>query len=404
MRKQTLTRKLALLADRGPLRVMFLNTSMPVGGAEMLEVNLIRRLDRDRFSPEVCCLKEFGPLGEMLAHEVPGHERLLTCKFDVRVLPRLTRLFRQRRIDAVITVGAGDKMFWGRLAAWRAGVPVVLSALHSTGWPDGVGRLNRSLNRLTDAFIGVARSHGAHLVERERFPADKVRVIPNGVDVERFAVGDPSAAVRRELKLDRATPVVGIVAALRPEKDHELFLRVAALVRRDIPAARFIIVGDGDLRGHLASYARDLDLADAVHFLGNRNDVPRVLAALDVFLLTSRMEANPVSILEAFSAGKPVVAPRVGSLAESVADGFSGHLTKPADAEEAAGRVVELLRDPSRARVMGEAGQQAVREHWSLERMVRGYEDLIVEVYQRKCAADCGRPRSAGQLTGVNAR
>ncbi len=404
MRKQTLARKIVPLADRGPLRVMFLNTSMPVGGAETLEVNLIRGLDRDRFSPEVCCLKEFGPLGEQLAREVPGHQRLLACKFDVRVLPRLTRLFRQRRIDAVITVGAGDKMFWGRLAAWRAGVPVVLSALHSTGWPDGVGRLNRSLTRLTDAFIGVAGAHGTYLVEQEGFPVDKVHVIPNGVDVERFAIGDPAGTVRRELKLDRATPVVGIVAALRPEKNHELFLRVAALVLRDIPAARFIIVGDGDLRGALANYARDLDVVDAVHFLGNRNDVPQVLAALDVFLLTSRMEANPVSILEAFSAGKPVVAPRVGSLAESVADGFSGYLTKPGDAEEAAGRVVELLRDPSKAQIMGEAGQQAVRDHWSLQRMVRGYEDLIVEVYQRKSHRDCSRPRSAGKLTGANAR
>jgi glycosyltransferase involved in cell wall biosynthesis len=388
MRNKPPARKFAPLADRGPLRVMFLNTSMPVGGAETLEVNLIRRLDRDRFSPEVCCLKEFGPLGEMLAQEVPGHEHLLRGKFDLRVLPRLTRLLKQRRIDAVVTVGAGDKMFWGRLAAWRAGVPVVLSALHSTGWPDGVGRLNRRLTRITDAFIGVADSHGIHLVEREGFPIDKVCVIPNGVDVDRFAIGDADDTVRRELKLERDAPVVGIVAALRPEKNHELFLRVASRVLKEIPAARFIIVGDGDLRSHLADYARDLGLNDVVRFLGNRNDVPQVLAALNVFLLTSRMEANPVSILEAFSAGKPVVAPRVGSLAESVAEGVSGYLTNPGDADEAAKRVVELLGDPSRARAMGEAGRQTVRDHWSLQRMVHGYEDLIVEVYERKSSRD----------------
>jgi glycosyltransferase involved in cell wall biosynthesis len=404
MGKPIATRKLISLADRGPLRVMFLNTSMPIGGAEMLEVNLIRRLDRDRFAPEVCCLKEFGPLGEMLAREVPGHERLLTGKFDVRVLSRLTRLLKQRRIDAVITVGAGDKMFWGRLAAWRAGVPVVLSALHSTGWPDGVGRLNRMLSRITDAFIGVAASHGTHLVERERFPATKVRVIPNGVDVERFAAGDPAGTVRRELKLDRAAPVVGIVAALRPEKDHELFLRVAELVRRELPAARFVIVGDGDLRERLTDYARNLGLGDSVRFLGNRNDVPRVLSAMNVFLLTSRIEANPVSILEAFSAGKPVVAPRVGSIAEALADGVSGYLTHPGNAAEAAKRVTELLRDPSRASAMGEAGRQAVRDNWSLERMVRGYEDLISEVYERKSRQDCGRAPHAGQLTETLAR
>ncbi len=378
-------RQLLPLLDRGPLRVMFLNTSMPVGGAETLQVNLIRQLDRQHFTPEFCCLKSFGPLGEMLAQEVPGRQGLLRSKWDLRVLPRLTQLFRDGRTDAVITVGAGDKMFWGRLAAWRAEVPVVLSALHSTGWPDGVGRLNRQLTPITDAFIGVAASHGAHLVDNEGFPPAKVRVIPNGVDVERFAAGDPSGSVRRQLGLSADVPLVGIVAALRPEKNHELFLRIAALVRRQIPAARFIIVGDGELRSSLEKLCGELGLRDAVHFLGNRPDVPQVLAALDLFMLTSRNEANPVSILEAFSAGKPVIAPRVGSLAESVADGFSGYLTTPGDAEEAASRVIELLQDRSRSRVMGQAGQQAVRENWSLENMVRGYERLISEIYERKC-------------------
>src|SRR5262245_53371840 len=96
------------------LRAMFLVTSMPVGGAETLLVELVRRLDRKQFSPEIVCLKERGPLGEMLAAEMPVHHDLLTHKFDVRVFPRLVQLFRERKVDCVITVGAGDKMFWGR--------------------------------------------------------------------------------------------------------------------------------------------------------------------------------------------------------------------------------------------------------------------------------------------------
>ena len=138
----------------------------------------------------------------MLADEVPVHANLLCNKLDLRVAGRLTRLLVSRRADAVVTVGAGDKMFWGRLAAWRAGVPVVLSALHSTGWPDGVGRLNRLLTPMTDGFIGVASAHGKHLVEREGFPAEKVHVIPNGVDVDRFAQVDRPESIRRELGID----------------------------------------------------------------------------------------------------------------------------------------------------------------------------------------------------------
>ncbi len=149
-------------------------TSMPVGGAETLLVNLVRGIDRTRFAPEIVCLKEPGPLGEMLADEMPIHSNLLSGKYDLRILPRLCWLLSSRRIDALVTVGAGDKMFWGRLAARLAGVPVVISALHSTGWPDSIGRLNRLLTSWTDAFIGVADAHAKHLSEREGLPDRKV--------------------------------------------------------------------------------------------------------------------------------------------------------------------------------------------------------------------------------------
>ncbi|HBO42853.1 MAG TPA: glycosyl transferase family 1, partial [Planctomycetaceae bacterium] len=125
---------------------MFVITCMPVGGAETLLVELIRRLNRDRFLPELCCLKYPGPLGEVLADEVPTFSGLLSHKYDFAVLGRLRRLLRRQRIDAVVTVGTGgDKMFWGRLAARLEGVPVVCSWLHSTGLPDHVEWPNRLL-------------------------------------------------------------------------------------------------------------------------------------------------------------------------------------------------------------------------------------------------------------------
>ncbi len=292
---------------------------------------------------------------------------------------------RWRRTDAVITVGAGDKMFWGRLAAWRAGVPVVASALHSTGWPDGVGRLNRLLTPITDAFIAVADAHGEYLVQRKRFPQAKVHVIPNGVDVERFCTDGERLSVRKELGLTPTTPVAGIVAALRPEKNHELFLRAAAIVRRRIPEATFLVVGDGPLRPALEATAAELGIARAVRFLGTRSDIPRLLAAMDVFALTSRMEANPVSILEAMATGRPVVAPNVGSIAESVADGVTGYLTEQGDGEQTARRICELMENIELARSMGRAGRKVVVDRWSLDVMVHGYEQLINSVYSAKC-------------------
>ncbi len=346
---------------------MFVITSMPVGGMETLLVELIRRLDRSRFSPELCCLKHLGPLGEVLAAEIPAFTGLLRHKYDVRVLGRLRRLLGEHRIDAVVTVGTGgDKMFWGRLAAWLAHVPVICSALHSTGLPDHVERLNRLLAPITDAFVAVAGPHGRYLAEHEGCPAARIEVIPNGVDVERFCPRAADAALRDALGLPRAAPVAGIVAALRPEKQHELFLQAAALVHRQSPECRYLIVGDGPLRASLEALAGDLGLAGVVHFLGNRGDVPQLLALMDVFVLTSKMEANPVSILEAMASGKPVVATRVGSVPETVLEGRTGYLVAPGSADEVAAKVLELLGDQVRAAALGQAGR---KRWWPIGRL-----------------------------------
>lgn len=385
--------------DEPPLRVLFLVTSMPVGGAETLLVNLVRRLDPSRFAPEVACLKERGPLGEELSAKFPVHHRLTRGKYDAGVLWRLTRLMRRRRIDAVVTVGAGDKMFWGRLAARLAGVRVVASALHSTGWPDGVGRLNRMLTPLTDAFIGVAKPHGEHLVKHERFPADKVHVIANGVDTERFSPPVDPAADRALLGLPPTAPVVGILAALRPEKNHELFLQAAARVAERLSDARFLVIGDGPQRRMLEQLTEQSGLSDKVRFLGSRSDIPDVLGAIDVLALTSHNEANPVSILEAMSVGKPVVATDVGSVGESVAPGETGYLAPAGDAKAIADRLLDLLGDPLAAREMGARGREVVRRHWSLEAMVAGYEELLARLHAEKSRGRHAAPAAANVLS-----
>jgi glycosyltransferase involved in cell wall biosynthesis len=383
-------KKLADIEKRGPLRVMFIITSMQVGGAETLLVELIRRLNRRRFLPELCCMKDSGPLGEMLAAEIPVHHGLIRRKTDVSVLWRLARLMKRRNIDAVVTVGAGDKMFWGRLAARLAGVPVVASALHSTGFPDSVQFANRLLAPLTDAFIAVAEPHAKYLAAHEGCTAAKVRVIPNGVDVERFRPGEPSAELRKELDLPAGTPVVGIVAALRPEKNHQLFLRAAARVLAAAPRVRFLVVGDGPQREELEALARLLNVSHAVRFLGTRKDVPELLSLIDVLALTSHVEANPVSILEAMAAGKPVVATRVGSVDRAVQEGRTGYLVAPGHEEDLATRLIRLLSSRAEASTMGRMGRQFVIENASIERMVAGYEDLLAGIYRQKAIRHSG--------------
>jgi glycosyltransferase involved in cell wall biosynthesis len=282
-------------------------------------------------------------------------------------------------------------MFWGRLAARRVGVPVILSALHSTGWPDGVGRLNRMLTPITDAFIAVAESHGNFLAENLKIPRERVVAISNGVDTERFAPIPDVAGVRRELGIGPTGPVVGIVAALRPEKNHGLFLEMASRVVKQFPTSQFLIIGDGPCREDIVRRTHELNIAECVRMLGSRDDIPRLLAAMDVFALTSLVEANPISILEAMSVGRPVVATNVGSIHEAVTDGETGFVVPPGDADQLASRVLELLSDLLKCGVMGAAARDSVVNRWSIDAMVQGYERLIESTYVRKtCIALAG--------------
>ncbi len=368
-----------------PLNAMFLLTSMPIGGAETLLVNLVRRFDRQRINPHVACLKQRDVLGAELADEIPVFENLIGHKYDVAVTRRLKNLFCQQQIDAVVTVGAGDKMFWGRLAARRAQVPVILSALHSTGWPDGVGRLNRLLTRITDGFIAVAKQHAQYQINIERFPASKVYLIPNGIDTARFKFSSAAReAWRQQLSIAEDAPVVGIVAALRPEKNHDLFLRAAQQTLAKLPAARFVIVGDGPERLRLESLATSLEIENQVIFAGSTQDIPGVLSAMDVFALTSHNEASPVSIMEALSCQRPIVATDVGSVDETVLQDKNGYLIEPGNVDEMAHAWIKLLRDRQLSEKLGDFGRNHVVENSSLESMTDGYTRLIEATYAVK--------------------
>ncbi|MHC2068408.1 glycosyltransferase [Bremerella sp. T1] len=374
--------------SRGPLKVMYMVTSMPVGGAETLLVNLIRRMDRSRFAPELCCMKELGPLGEEMQQEVPTFHNMLSGKYDLRVVPRLTQLFSIREIDAVVTVGAGDKMFWGRLCAWLAGVPVVASAIHSTGWPDSINWLNRRLTSITDRFIGVAAPHGKHLVDVEGFPTEKVTVIPNGIDTDRFV---RSEEIRRRVRADwgvaEDTVVCGIVAALRPEKDHALFLKSAARVIKHCPNTHYVIIGDGPERPGIEALRDELGIADHITMMGSRSDIPELLSGMDCFALTSKNEASPVSILEAMSMNLPVVAPRVGSIPDAIDDGENGVLVEASNLDQTADAMLRIMQDASLREAMGQSARAKVLRYGSLDAMVAGYQDLISGVYRQKVQA-----------------
>jgi glycosyltransferase involved in cell wall biosynthesis len=195
--------------------------------------------------------------------------------------------------------------------------------------------------------------------------------IYNGVDTEVFRPGTTGAEVRRELGCPPDAPLVGCVGRLDPIKDHETLLRAFDELRRRFPAAQLVCVGDGAERARLTRLA-----GPGVHLLGTRTDTPRLLQAMDVFALASRNEGISNTILEAMATGLPVVASRVGGNPELVVDGGTGRLFQAGDVDALAAALAEYLGDPALRAAHGEAGRDRCLERFSVDAMVRAYEDV----------------------------
>jgi glycosyltransferase involved in cell wall biosynthesis len=250
------------------------------------------------------------------------------------------------------------------------------------------------LRPTTTAYFGVAFAQIRYLTEQLGHPRSKVRIIQNGVASEEFRfapIPERSSEVARSLGIDQDDLVVGIVAVLRPEKDHETFLRAARLVASRVPKARFLLVGDGPLHAQVIRLADQLGISDKVIVTGMREDIPEILPLLDVFTLTSTTECFPMSILEAMAAGKPTVCTAVGGIPEIIDHGSTGYLVPPSDPVSLADRIVELLDDPERMREMGKAGRARVEAEFSLARSVRGAEYRLDEVAGRNHRTSGGR-------------
>jgi glycosyltransferase involved in cell wall biosynthesis len=207
-------------------------------------------------------------------------------------------------------------------------------------------------------------------------PADTLRVVHEGVPDRAPQPGGREAL--RELGIPPDALVVGNVAALTDHKDHETLLAAAALVVARVPSARFVVVGDGELRASLAGRARALGLGERCVFAGFRTDLDRLVPAFDVFCLTSHMEGLGTSLLDAMAFGRPVVATRAGGIPEAVADGLTGCVVEPRDAPALADALVAVLEDgPARVR-LGAAGRARFLEHFTADRMI----ERTLSVYQ----------------------
>lgn len=365
-------------ASNRRIKVLHILRSLAVGGAEQVVVNYALFGNEKRFEIAVCTLCGGGPLqGPLDEAGVRVHSLNKQPGFDPWIIPALVRVIRRESPDVVHTHNFTANT-WGRIAARIARVPAIVATEHNvmTGRSRLRRLLRRWLARSTDRVIGVSQSVVSSHQQEDGISSDRYLTIYNGADPERFNVGGSGEELMDQPPFDEPGLVVGIVGSLTPQKGHRDFLEAALLVSNSIPTARFVVVGEGDLRPDLEELTGRLELSQQVTFMGLRADIPHLLKQFDLFVLSSLWEGTPMTILEAMASGLPIVATRVGGLAEIVVSGETGILVEPGDPKALADAMIDLLRDEPRRHQFGRAGRQRFEAQFTVASMVAQTEAL----------------------------
>jgi len=383
-----------------PVRVLRLFSRLNIGGPSRHVILLSEGLDRRGFTTRLLVGEESpreGNLLDLAAEKGVGVERIAGLGREIRpaadlaVLWRLFRLMRQWRPQIVHTHTA-KAGFVGRVAARLAGVPVIVHTFHGHVLHGYFGPaktalfrfLERGASRLSDALVAVSEGVKRDLVGYGVAHAERVRVIPLGLELDGLSEALPSGGLRAEAGFDGSGPVVGLVGRLVPVKDVPTFLAAAARIGERRPEVRFAVVGDGEERARIEAERERLGLARAVSLLGWKRDLRPVLGDLDVVVNCSLNEGTPVALIEALAACRPVVATRVGGTPDLLAGGAHGLLVPPRDPEALASAILEVLERPEDARRRTEDGQRHVLATHSVGRLLDDVERLYGELLATK--------------------
>lgn len=357
---------------------------LPIGGAEVLVNRIIRAL-RDRFRFVVACLDEVGQLGELLDQDGIRVVQLgRRPGFDWKCVRQFRRLCITEGVQLIhahqytpFAYSLATRLFGRR--------PPVLLTEHGRFFPDYPSRkrmwFNRLLSEPRDRFVAVGNSVRQALIEIEGLPAHRVEVVHNGVDLPACAadVAD-RAAIRAELGLAGDDFMVVQVARLDPIKDHNTAIRAIGLAAHTSPRMRLFIVGDGPEKLPIQQAIDQQGLSGQVTMLGLRNDVHRLLAAADAFLLTSVSEGIPITILEAMAASVPVVATSAGGVPELISDEATGLLAPVGNAEQLASALVRLAANRALGGALASLAKCHVEANFSEANMIANYERIYREM------------------------
>lgn len=375
------------------IKVAHIITKLELGGAQQNTLYTVSHLDRAAFEPILISGTggilddDARKLDGVRAFFVPDLIRAINPIKDFRAFIALWRILRAEKPQIVHTHSSKAGIL-GRWAAFFARVPVIIHTFHGYGFHDFQSLpvkwmyifLEFISAPIADKLIVVTNEDIAKGLRYFIGSKDKYQVIRSGIDTKKYAMPANCTAIRAELEISAGVPVITTIGPFKPQKNLPDFIRVAALVKKHVPSALFLIVGDGSGRPELESLIRDNGLTGSVSLLGWRRDIDRILAASDLFVMTSLWEGLPRAILEAMCTGLPVVANAVDGVKEIIVDGETGYLIEPRAVATMADRIVSLFKAPDACLRFGEAGKQRISEQFDINFMVIQQERLYTDL------------------------
>lgn len=389
---------------RDRLVIAHVLSSFQVGGAEQVVVDLagLQRAAGHEVLAVGIATEPDGPRADQLRQRgVDVHLMPKRPGFDVRLPGRLAALFAKHGVSIVHSHNQLP-LVYGAAAGRLHRVPVCHTMHGATLDRGRRALLRRAAATLVDAHVAVSQSTAEFMLKHKEVSGARLHVVPNGIDLSRFTPSPAARAhVRAELGIPAEAWVVGAVGRLTQVKNHALLLRAAARVLSG--EDRLLLVGDGPEAGPLRALADELRLGERVVFAGERHDVPALLAAFDVFVMSSSTEGLPLSILEAMAAALPVVATAVGGVPGVVDDGETGLLVPSGCVDSLATQLASLRDDRARAESMGRRGRALALARYSAETMMARYMDLYDVLLARREPAQAGALRPSSLLAGLSA-
>jgi glycosyltransferase involved in cell wall biosynthesis len=369
-----------------PARILYLIVTLPVGGAEEHLLSLVRNLDRARFSPLICCVGKSGPIGKEIEDAggcVIELGRLERGGYDGEIVSLLRDVIRREKVSLVHSHLYHANLY-GRLAAFREGVPVVCTISNTYVRPKVHRRIiNWWLARRTHRIIAGSEAIRNDVVKYDCVLPEKVLVIPWGTDTEKFEVPLSRKEARRKLELPEEGFIVGTVGRLEEQKGQKFLLEAIGRLRRQGKELSLLLIGSGREEERLRETARREGVTEDVQFLGTRRDLPDLFRAMDAFVLSSLWEGLPIALLSAMASGLPIIATPVGGIPEVIRDGENGYLVPPRDAGALAETIWRVREDPIHATSCGAAALRTVREKYSHRRNAQRVMEVYEEVLAR---------------------